>query len=591
MATVEVQYGGKSGAVYELETSSDLVAVRTRSGGAVEDANLSSASRRLLDRLEPVTQFPDAGVEVFHVRSGRRAERDAVRATLSAEKAIRFAGRVLADPVFEPRAAVSALEPAAPLVKEPVLYSENLFVKFAPGAKPSSARRALTSRGLTVKREIDYVEGAYFVQAPEGIGLAVFDLALQMLQTADGVELCHPELLRLRQFRAAFAEQWHLKRTTVGGIRIDEHADVVNAWKLSTGKGITIAILDTGIDVDHEEFATRGKILAPRDTTIGSTRPNDARPVGSAEMHGTACAGVACGDGRKGASGVAPDARLMPIRLVAGLGSQAEADAFAWAADNGADVISCSWGPMDGDWWDPSDPAHRAFVPLPDSTRLAIEYALAKGRNGKGCVICWAAGNGNESVDNDGYASHPGVIAVAACNDRGGRSAYSDTGQALWCAFPSNDAELDGTSNLPQPPPAGGVWSEDHPAPRTPGIWTTDWSGRNGYNRGGGTAAGDRAGNYTNSFGGTSSATPGVAGVVALVLALNPGLHHEEVKDILKRGCDRIDRAKGRYDPGTGHSPLYGYGRVNATKTVKLAVNVAGKPIRRVKRARRARAA
>ena len=49
MATVEVQYGGKSGAVYQLQTNNDLVAVRTRSGGAVEDANLSSASRRLLD--------------------------------------------------------------------------------------------------------------------------------------------------------------------------------------------------------------------------------------------------------------------------------------------------------------------------------------------------------------------------------------------------------------------------------------------------------------------------------------------------------------------------------------------------------------
>jgi subtilisin family serine protease len=307
-------------------------------------------------------------------------------------------------------------------------------------------------------------------------------------------------------------------------------------------------------------------------------------------MHGTACAGVACADGSKGASGVAPQARLMPVRLVAGLGSQAEADAFAWAADNGADVISCSWGPVDGDWWDPSDPAHRALVPLPDNTRLAIDYALARGRGGKGCVICWAAGNGNESVDNDGYASHPGVVAVAACNDRGRRSAYSDTGQALWCSFPSNDAELDAAGALPQPPPVGGVWDEDHPAPRTPGIWTTDRSGRQGYNRGGTTAGGDLAGNYTNSFGGTSSAAPGVAGVAALVLSLNPALRHEEVKDILKRGCDRIDKVKGQYDPGTGHSLLYGYGRVNAAKAVKLAARTVPGSTRRTRGARKARA-
>jgi len=583
MATVEVQYGGKSGAVYQLETNHDLVAVRTHSGGPVDEMNLSAASRRLFDRLEPVTRFLDAGVEVFHVRSGSESERDAVRVAFAAERTIRFAGRVLTDPVFEPDTPVSAVEPGA-MVKEPVLYSENLFVKFAPGEKASAVRRALSSRGLTARREIEYLPNAYFVKAPEGIGLAVFDLALHLLRTVAGVELCHPELLRPRQFRAAFPQQWHLKGTTVGGVRINAHADVVSAWKLSMGQGITIAVIDTGIDIDHEEFGTRAKIVSARDATAGSTRPGDPRPVGSVEKHGTACAGVACADGAKGASGVAPRARLMPIRLMAGLGSQSEADAFAWAADNGADVISCSWGPMDGDWWDASDPAHRSFVPLPDSTRLAIEYALAKGRGGKGCVICWAAGNGNESVDNDGYASHPGVIAVAACNDRGRRSAYSDTGQAIWCAFPSDDAELDATGSLPQPPPAGGVWGEDHPAPRTPGIWTTDWSGRNGYNRGGGTMGGDAAGHYTNSFGGTSSATPGVAGVAALVLALNPKLHHEEVKDILKRGCDRIDKVNAQYDPGTGHSPLYGYGRVNAAKAVKLASPGAPKRRRRPRR-------
>ena len=105
MATVEVQFGGKGGAVYELETNHDLVAVRTRSGGAVGDANLSAVSRRLLDRLEPVTQFPDAGVEVFHVRSGMQTERDMVRATLSAEKTIRFAGRVLESLVHLPTTA------------------------------------------------------------------------------------------------------------------------------------------------------------------------------------------------------------------------------------------------------------------------------------------------------------------------------------------------------------------------------------------------------------------------------------------------------------------------------------------------------
>jgi len=257
---------------------------------------------------------------------------------------------------------------------------------------------------------------------------------------------------------------------------------------------------------------------------------------------------VACANGQFGATGVAPGARLIPIRLASGLGSQAEAEAFVWAARNGADVISCSWGPADGAWWDPNDPAHRQVVPLPDSTRLAMDYAINQGRSGKGCVIVFAAGNGNESVDNDGYASYSRVIAVAACNDQSKRSAYSDFGQAVWCSFPSND----GRPSL------------------TPGIWTTDRSGGLGYNQGT-TQKGDPSGHYSNSFGGTSSACPGVAGVAALVVARNPALRWDQVREILRQSCIRIDTAGGSYD-ADGHSPLYGYGRVSARKAVELAL-------------------
>jgi subtilisin-like proprotein convertase family protein len=240
--------------------------------------------------------------------------------------------------------------------------------------------------------------------------------------------------------------------------------------------------------------------------------------------------------------------------MVSGLGSQRETDAFKWAADNGADVISCSWGPNDGDWWDASDPVHNQFIPLPASTRLVLEYVTSKGRGGKGCVVLFAAGNGNEPVENDGYASSPMVIAVAACNDRGKRSIYSDFGKAVWCAFPSNDF---------------GHAPFNSPTPLTPGIWTTDRRGTNGYNPGQ-SAAGDAAGNFTNSFGGTSSACPGAAGIAALVLSVNPNLKWLEVKDILRRAGERIDPQGGQYD-ATGHSPKYGFGRLNARAAVDLA--------------------
>jgi subtilisin family serine protease len=571
MARVQVQFGGRGGAVFDLETNEDLVAIRTRDRAPVEDAPLSGASRRLLDGLETVTRFHDAGVEVFHVRSGTRTLRDEVCAAFAQEPAITFAGRVLADPVFRPETPLRAVVPGAPKTKEPVLYSENVFVKFASTTSGTSARRVLAAAGLRIKRRIEYVDNAYFVAAPPGTGLRVFEIALTLLRDTKTVELCHPEILRPRELRGAFPQQWHLQAARVSSVRIDAHASVVKAWKVSQGQSTAIAIIDTGIDIDHAEFSSARKIVAPRDATAGALDPKDPRPRSTAyEKHGTACAGVACANGANGASGVAPAARLVPIRLMSGLGSQSEADAFAWAADHGADVISCSWGPTDGDWWDEEDPGHRATIPLPDNTRLAIEYALTSGRSGKGCVICWAAGNGNESVDNDGYASHPGVIAVAACNDSGTRSVYSDTGKALWCSFPSNDNRLDAVTTMPKPLPVGGVWDVNHPAPKTRGIWTTDWSGANGYNRGGTTAGGDAAGNYTNSFGGTSSAAPGVAGVAALILSVNKHLRHEEVRDILKRSCDRIDTARGAYD-AAGHSLLYGYGRVNAAKAVALA--------------------
>jgi subtilisin family serine protease len=321
---------------------------------------------------------------------------------------------------------------------------------------------------------------------------------------------------------------------------------------------VTIAIIDDGVDIDHAEFSGAGKVVAPRDATLQSADPRPKDPFGTGpddgENHGTACAGVACGNGGVGSSGVAPKASLMPIRLASGLGSQREADAFKWAADHGADVISCSWGPPDGRWWNPADPRHTQVFGLPASTRLAIDHVVANGRGGKGCVVLFAAGNGNESVDNDGYASYPKVVAVAACNDRGSRSVYSDFGDAVWCAFPSSD--------FGHPP-------FNQPDPLTAGIWTTDRVGRDGYNTGR-TADGDLAGDYTNSFGGTSSACPGAAGVVALVLSVNPALKWHEVRDLLKRAGDKIDPQNGQYDAG-GHSPKYGHGRLNARTAVELA--------------------
>jgi len=540
-----VYFGKKGEPGFELERSSDLVAVRTRSGQSIRRStgSVPTPLSSELDDCVLVAAYPEAGVEVYRMPVGRgiRSLKDR-KSSLRSSADVRFAGGVLVDP----------------LTQEPVLYTENIFVKFLDTADPDDCAVALRDLGLTIKNEVSYATNGYFVAAPEGSGQSVFDIATTLLNR-DDVEYCHPELIRPRARKTISTQQWHLKKTTLNGVVIDAHANVEAAHQFTRGEGVTIAIIDDGVDIDHQEFAGPGKVVAPRDATLQTADPRPKDPFGTGpikgENHGTACAGVACGNGDFGASGVAPKARLLPIRLSSGLGSQREAEAFKWAADNGADIISCSWGPPDGEWWNPTDPRHNQVVPLPASTRLAIDYVVTNGRGGKGCVVLFAAGNGNEAVENDGYASFPKVIAVAACNDRGMRSVYSDFGAAVWCSFPSND--------IGHPP-------FSHPAPLTPGIWTTDRVGRNGYNVGR-SADGDADGHFTNSFGGTSSACPGVAGVTALVLAINPDLKWHEVKELLKRACDRIDPHGGNYDSATGKSPKYGFGRLNALTAVTLA--------------------
>ena len=521
----EVRYGGGNGKTVQLEVDPDLVAVRARRGGSLREGPVQRPEAGLLDEMETVLSFPEVSVEVYRRRERASRTMEEVRRQLNESPSTRFAGRVLVDQHS----------------REPVLYTENLFVKFRDDKSRDQSLAVLRQAGLTVKRELAYATNAFFVAAPEGTGQRVFAITDELLRRED-VEYCHPELVRRLGRRTIFSQQWHLKATTVGSQWVSASANVEAAHTIAEGDGVTIAIIDTGIDIDHEEFSSLDKIIAPWDATANDTNP---RPNSRAEKHGTACAGVACGEGRFGASGVAPRAKLMPLRMISQLGSQAEADAFFWAAENGADVISCSWGPPCGAWFDPDDPLHTTDFPLPDSTRLAIDYAVTNGRGGLGCVVFFAAGNGNESVDNDGYSSYERVLAVAASNDRNKRSVYSDFGEAVFCAFPSQDFEFP---------------EEGRPAPLTPGIWTTDRMGKVGYS----------ADNYTNSFGGTSSACPGAAGVAALVLSSNEALRWEEVKNILRLSCDRIDQEDGQYDE-EGHSPFYGYGRLNAEKAARSA--------------------
>jgi len=533
--------GGKNGKKYVLHESHDMVAIRTRNSRNLKNAVISDEGKKALKDFELVLEFPEADISVFQAKDSvkdKLAVRDKAKKALKKESELRFAGRVLID------TGSNTL----------VLYTENIFIKFHDEIETRICENILDENHLKIKQKPDYARNTYFVSAPENTGLRIFKLAESLLDKKE-VELCHPELIRKRSLKKIHTRQWHLKTTVINGTTVNANVKADAAHKISTGCDIVIALIDDGFDIDHPEFNQPGKVVHSRDISSNS---NDPRPKNSYNNHGTACAGVAAAAGIK-ASGVAPEAILMPVRLSSNLGSMAEAAAFKWAADHGADVISCSWGPEDGNWSDPDDPVHFAEVGLPDSTRLAMDYAVSEGRNGKGCIITFAAGNGNEDCRFDGYASSDKVIAVSACNDTGKRCVYSDYGSNVWCSFPSSDF---------------GYSPFNHPEPLTPGIYTTDRRGNEGYNVNG---------DYTGNFGGTSSSCPGAAGTVALILSANPELTWLQVREIIKETSEKIDRAGGKYN-SEGHSIYYGFGRINAEKAVKKALEMKSKsPVRKSK--------
>ncbi|MBL1107567.1 type VII secretion-associated serine protease mycosin [Streptomyces sp. 5-8] len=203
-------------------------------------------------------------------------------------------------------------------------------------------------------------------------------------------------------------QQWGLS-----ALHLDE------AWQTTKGQGITVAVLDTGVETDHPDLA--GNVLPAKDMIGFGAGPGDRTWA----RHGTAMAGIIAGHGHgpggtDGVMGVAPEAKILPVRVILEDGDPARAkarttrgnalaDGIRWAADHGADVINLSLG-------DDSDSAH----PEPGEDE-AVQYALKKG-----VVVVASAGNGGDKGDHVSYpAAYPGVISVTAVDKYGTRAAFS----------------------------------------------------------------------------------------------------------------------------------------------------------------------
>jgi len=400
-----------------------------------------------------------------------------------------------------------------------VVVTPDIIVQFAGILAAAERDRIARQYGVEFVRPLGrFAPNGYLIRVTNYPAESPLFVAARIYER-EAVRFCHPDFIWPRSLRFApndplYPNQWHLNNTgQVGTAGADVNA--AEAWDISRGAGITIAVVDDGVDLDHEDFAAEGKIVSGFDF---DGNDNDPRP-GPGDNHGTAVAGIATAVGNNGigVTGAAPESKLMVVRL--GSTTTSEAQSIEFAATNGADVINCSWGPPDG---------LGIYFPLPDVVRAALDYAADQGRGGKGCVIFWAAGNGNESIELDGYASYEKVIAVGATNDQDVRAYYSDFGPSLDICAPSSDA--------------------GHAE-----ITTTDRMGSLGYS----------FTNYTSTFGGTSAAAPLACGVGALILSVNPALTRQEVQAILQNTADKVDPENALYD-SNGHSRKYGYGRVNA---------------------------
>lgn len=457
-----------------------------------------------------------------------------------------------------------------------VYLTNQVTVQFAPQVNAATVEAIASEVGLRQAQTVAGIPNTFVFEVTEQATENPVKIANRLARRTE-VLMAEPNIVVRTQALyqpsdPLYPKQWHLNHTGGPNLASGSHIFAEKAWDITRGsRSVVVAVVDDAFDLNHPDFQGRGKLVAPKDFRDQDLLP---QPDSSEDSHGTSCAGLAIAEENGvGIVGVAPGCALMPIRTTGFLDDDTIEQIFNWAVDNGASVISCSWGPS------------AFYFPLSLRQRAALTRAATVGRNGKGCVIVFAAGNANRPISGtineqgwpnnviqgptnwlSGFAVHPDVIAVSACTSLNKKAAYSNWGTNVSVCAPSNNAPpgtwLQSTGFIPTPPVV------NIPLPGL-GMVTTDQVGSPGY----------EPGDYTGGFGGTSSACPVVAGVAALVLSANPDLSAQEVRQILQQTADKIidpdadpqfGLRRGTYE-ANGHSQWFGYGKVNAYKAVQAA--------------------
>lgn len=352
--------------------------------------------------------------------------------------------------------------------------------------------------------------------------------------------------------------QWHIRNTGASAFSTvlpvaGNDMNVAGAWAAGyTGKGIKVAVVDSGLEIEHEDLAANVDKANSFNYLTGTNDPSPAPGTAGAD-HGTEVAGIigAVAFNGKGGRGVSFGARLRGYNYTLGpvTNYAAALGGATYSADNA--VFNASFTSKD------------MRMRAPDQAMLDIEANLSSLRSGLGAVLVRSAGN--DFVDIPGLdprdcevanrlrvsCANPGQepristpipIVVGATNAEGRRASYSTAGSSLWVSAPGGEYGVDSTyRSVSQSPDAENLVK--------PAIVSTARSGCANRQHAPGMDNALVTGNhrhalncqYTATMNGTSAAAPNVSATVALMLEANPKLSARDVKEILARTAKRID--------------------------------------------------
>jgi subtilisin family serine protease len=451
------------------------------------------------------------------------------------------------------------------------------LIRFKPEVTEEQIEALNIKHHVEIEKTGNVVNDYYKLRITAYSDLNVVDMAKLYYETLPAV-WSHPDFIIPIELQSPndtyFNNQYYLHNTGQTGGLNDADIDALEAWNITTGSpSVIVAVIDEG-GTSHEDLPAE-RIVNGYDFYWDDSNPY---PEGN-QNHGMACAGIiaATQNNSAGITGIASNCKVMNIKIANQLGEFPQevsrlADAINYAWQNGADIISNSWGTK--------EPDNPNLIPVIVD---AINNALTKGRGDgdmiaetgidKGCVVVFAAGNyANRAQEYYHYvifpASVPGVIAVGATDKSNNIKNYSPRDNDLAVVAPSGDLAVYVTGSLKL---NGDIWSMD-----IPGV--SGWNpGNNGYgylvqytwDPPGGDA--NPPGNYTAHFGGTSAACPQVSGVAALILSVDTNLTQSQVADIIKKSADDMG--------ASGYDTDFGYGRLNAYQALLLALAYSNKSL------------